>query len=464
MMQTDLLYKFRKSILFFIELISFLTVTAVFMFSWSEWYVSASFQMKGNFVVIIIYALMLTVFLSVFGGFKYGSARLHDLTFSTCLALLFTDFFTYFELCLIARDLLRPWGMLICAVIQIALAFLCCYCTNSIYYMVNHIKNILAVTGGSEPSKALIRKMKSIELRYSIQRGILADKGIEAIKSAIGDHDAVLICDDIEASLKSELIRYCYSIGKKIYVQPSTPDIILSDSTKIQVFDSPVLVCRTRGLTNEQKAVKRFFDIVVSLIGIILASPFMAAIAIAIKLDDGGPVIFKQNRVTENGKIFNVFKFRSMIVDADKDGAKKATVTDDRITRVGKVIRPIRLDELPQLFNILFGSMSLVGPRPERTENVHEYTNEYPEFALRHRVKGGLTGYAQIYGKYNTSPIDKLHLDLMYIENYSLILDIKLIIMTFKILFVKESSEGFDESANANVKKPEITESEGENN
>ena len=219
MMQTDLLYKFRKSILFFIELISFLTVTAVFMFSWSEWYVSASFQMKGNFVVIIIYALMLTVFLSVFGGFKYGSARLHDLTFSTCLALLFTDFFTYFELCLIARDLLRPWGMLICAVIQIALAFLCCYCTNSIYYMVNHIKNILAVTGGSEPSKALIRKMKSIELRYSIQRGILADKGIEAIKSAIGDHDAVLICDDIEASLKSELIRYCYSIGKKIYVQ-----------------------------------------------------------------------------------------------------------------------------------------------------------------------------------------------------------------------------------------------------
>ena len=153
-----------------------------------------------------------------------------------------------------------------------------------------------------------------------------------------------------------------------------------------------------------------------------------------------------------------------MIVDADKDGAKKADNDDDRITAVGKVIRPLRLDELPQLFNIFFGSMSLVGPRPERTENVHEYTTEYPEFALRHWVKGGLTGYAQVYGKYNTSPLDKLHMDLMYIENYSFWLDLKLIVMTFKILFVKESTEGFDESANENVIKPVVSENvEGEN-
>lgn len=460
----ELLYKFRKSIIFFLQSLTVFSIVAVFLNSWTKYYAAASFEFKGNYVVVVVYFIMLLVFMSVFGAHKYGTARLHDLIYSTCLATVGTNFFTYFELCLVAREILSPWGMIIASVLQCLFAFVCCYCTNSVYFLVNHVKNILVVTGGSETSAKLVRKMQSIENRYRIERGISPEKGLDAVKLAIADYDAVLICDDFDKSMQDDLIKYCYSAGKKIYVQPSTTDIILSDSFKAQIFDSPLLVCKTRGLTNEQKAIKRLFDIVVSLIGIIISSPIMAAIAIAIKINDGGPAIFKQNRVTENGKIFNVYKFRSMIVDADKDGAKKAVNDDDRITAVGKVIRPLRLDELPQLFNILFGSMSLVGPRPERTENVHEYTSEYPEFNLRHRVKGGLTGYAQVYGKYNTSPIDKLHMDLMYIENYSFWLDIKLIVMTFKILFVKESTEGFDESANKNVKKPtQNVNVEGEN-
>lgn len=460
----NLLHKFRKSIVFFLQALTVLSVLAVFLNSWDKYYAAASFEFKGNYVVIVVYFFMIMVFMSVFGAFKYGTARLHDLIYSTCLATIGTNFFTYFELCLVARNMLSPLGMIIATVIQFVFIFVFCYCTNSVYYLVNRVKNILAITDGSENSAKFIKKMQRIENRYRIERGISPEKGLDAIKAAVTEYDAVLICDDFDKTLQDEVVRYCYSIGKKIYVQPSTTDIILSDSYKAQIFDSPVLVCKTRGLTNEQKAIKRLFDIIVSLVGVVIASPIMAAVAIAIKLNDGGPVIFKQNRVTENGKIFNVYKFRSMIVDADKDGAKKAVNDDDRITAVGKVIRPLRLDELPQLFNILFGSMSLVGPRPERTENVHEYTNEYPEFALRHRVKGGLTGYAQVYGKYNTSPIDKLHMDLMYIENYSIWLDLKLIVMTVKILFIKESTEGFDESANANVKKPEITENDnGEN-
>lgn len=158
-------------------------------------------------------------------------------------------------------------------------------------------------------------------------------------------------------------------------------------------------------------------------------------------------MLFKQNRVTKDGKIFNVLKFRSMVVDAEKDGAQKAVNDDDRITPVGKIIRPCRLDELPQLFNVLRGDMSLVGPRPERVENVYDYVHKYPDFDLRHRVKGGLTGYAQVYGKYNTSPEDKLKLDLIYIEQYSIFMDMKLLLMTVKILFMKESTEGFDENA-----------------
>jgi len=186
-------------------------------------------------------------------------------------------------------------------------------------------------------------------------------------------------------------------------------------------------------------------DLLVSIFGLLIASPFMIIIALAIKLYDRGPVFFKQNRVTKDGKIFNVLKFRSMIVDADKIALRKATSNDDRITPIGKIIRPLRLDELPQLINILKGDMSLVGPRPERTENVFEYTQMLPEFDLRHRVKAGLTGYAQIYGKYNTSPQNKLNMDLIYIEKYSVLLDIKLLIMTIKILFMRESTEGFSD-------------------
>lgn len=458
----DILYKFRKSTILFLKVLSVLSAMAVFANTWEQSYKSASFYMKGNYVVLAVYVLMLAVFLSVFGAMKYGTARLHDITYSTCLSLFFVDFFTYFEFCLIAREMLSPVGMIVALILQCLFAVVYCYCINSTFYMVNRVKKVIVVSSGSESARLFTRKMRAIENRYAIDRGVSPEKGFEAVMSAVKDYDAVLVCDDFDKNLRDDIIKRCYSMGKKVYIQPATTDIVISDSYKLQISDAPLLVCKTRGLTKEQKLVKRFFDIIISLIGIIISSPIMAAVAIAIKLNDGGPVLFKQNRVTENGKIFNVLKFRSMVVDADKDGAKKATVGDDRITAVGKVIRPFRLDELPQLFNVLSGSMSLVGPRPERTENVHEYTAEHPEFILRNRVKGGLTGYAQVYGKYNTSPIDKLHLDLMYIENYSLRLDLKLLIMTFKILFIKESTEGFDESANKNVEKPCKTEDKGE--
>ena len=460
----ELLYKFRKSIIFFLQSLTVVSIVAVFLNSWNKYYAAASFEFKGNYVVIVVYFIMLLVFMSVFGAHKYGTARLHDLVYSTCLATIGTNFFTYFELCLIARALLAPWGIIIASIIQCIFAFICCYCTNSVYFLVNHVKNILAITGGSENSIKFINKMRRIENRYKIEHSISPDKGIEAIKDAVNPYDAVLSCDDFDKSMQDEIIKYCYCLGKKIYIQPSTTDIIMSDSFKAQIFDSPVLVCKTRGLTNEQKAIKRIFDIVVSFVGLIIASPIMLGVALAIKLCDGGHVFFKQNRLTRDGKIFNVLKFRSMYETTDKNDLRFALKNDDRITPVGKVIRACRLDELPQLINILKGDMSIVGPRPERPAIAHEFMKEFPDFNLRHRVKGGLTGYAQIYGKYNTSPVDKLHMDLMYIENYSFWLDLKLIVMTFKILFVKESTEGFDEDTNQNIKASAESESnEGEN-
>jgi lipopolysaccharide/colanic/teichoic acid biosynthesis glycosyltransferase len=187
-------------------------------------------------------------------------------------------------------------------------------------------------------------------------------------------------------------------------------------------------------------------DLAICLPALVIAAPIMLVVAIAIKLEDGGPVFFKQTRATRDNKTFDILKFRSMIVDAEKEGKSiPATDGDPRITKVGRIIRATRLDELPQILNILKGDMSIVGPRPERVEHVEEYTRELPEFSYRLKVKGGLTGYAQIYGKYNTSAYDKLRLDLMYIENYSILLDIKLILMTLRIMLKKESTEGFDQ-------------------
>ena len=202
--------------------------------------------------------------------------------------------------------------------------------------------------------------------------------------------------------------------------------------------------------------VKRAMDIGISALGIVLASPVMLLIAACIKLYDGGPVFYKQNRQTKDGKEFQILKFRSMIVDSERQGARLAKANDDRITPVGKVIRRLHFDELPQLFNILSGDMAFVGPRPERKEITEEYTKKIPEFPFRLKVKAGLTGYAQVYGQYNTVPYDKLKLDLTYITNYSIWLDIKLIILTVKILFQKEKSEGVDDGQKTALRQDDL--------
>ena len=220
------------------------------------------------------------------------------------------------------------------------------------------------------------------------------------------------------------------------------------------MFDTPLLLCRNSGLNAEQAAIKRFMDIILSLIALVVLSPFMLITAAAIKLYDHGPVFYTQDRLTVGGRIFKVYKFRSMIVDAEKNsGARLASQNDNRITPVGRIIRKIRFDELPQLINILKGDMSIVGPRPERPELAAISEESMPEFSYRLKVKAGLTGYAQVMGKYNTTPYDKLKLDLAYIENYSLMLDIKLILMTVKILFVPESTEGVKEVKTVNAEK-----------
>lgn len=456
------LVRLRKSIMLFIKIMIVAAVTVGFIQVWITGYEESLFSNKGNYVVILSFVLLFTVFSSLYGAFKIGISRIHEIIYSFSLATVFTNAIMYLELSLIARQMVAIPPILIGIAYQIIVVAICSFCANTIYFKLYPPRRVVAIFGDDISGFELIQKMGKISERFQIERGLNVNTtDLEEIKRQIDKYEAVVICG-IDKNLQKKIISYCYSNEKRTYLLPDITDIIISNSYNIQISDTPVLMSRNRGLTLEQRIVKRIMDLIFSAIAIIITSPFMLICAIAIKLDDGGPILFKQNRITINGKIFNVFKFRSMIVNADKDGAKKAVNDDDRITRVGKIIRACRMDELPQLFNILRGDMSLVGPRPERIENVYEYSKKYPEFELRHRVKGGLTGFAQLYGKYNTSPEDKLHMDLIYVETYSLLLDLKLLILTFKVLFMKESTEGFNEKANENVRASKSLKKESE--
>lgn len=451
-----ILIRMRKTIMLIVKWLIVFALTTSFVATWNENYVDSLFSNKGNYLVIFSFVFVFSVFSSLYGAFRIGVYRVHEIIYSFTLAAIITDVIMYFELSLIARQLVAIKPMILYVIYQFVIIVLCSFAANTIYFRLYPARRIIAVFNDDSKGFELIKKMSVFADRFKIESGLNVEHtDMEFIKKKIDKYDAVAICD-IDKQKQKEIMTYCYTNQKRTYLLPDITDIVLNNGYEIQIGDTPVIMSRNQGLTFEQEIIKRAGDLLISIIGILLTSPIMLICAIAIKLDDGGPVFFKQNRITKNGVIFNIIKFRSMRTDAEKDGAKKAENDDDRITRVGKLIRACRADELPQLFNVLKGEMSIVGPRPERIENVYEYTSAHPEFDLRHRVKAGLTGFAQLYGKYNTSPEDKLNMDLTYIETYSLLKDIKLIILTIKVLFMKESTEGFDKSANEAVIKPDI--------
>ena len=429
--------------MFFLKATVILMLSTSFFGVWQNWYRDALFGKRGNYVVAFVYVAALLVFGSVYDAFKVGIYRMHELSYSLSLAALFTNFFTYLILCLIARRMMNPLGMILLLIAQIVIIILMMYLMSHVYFSLYKARRVLAIFEHGNQND-IIKKVQIIRERFQLTKGITTDRGLEAIKREVDGYDTVLICD-FDPTMKSEVLKYCYAKNKRIYLLPSSADTILNGSYQVQVFDTPVLFLHNGGLSMEQRIIKRIFDILLSLLGIIVLSPIMLITAIAIKLTSKGPIIFKQKRITRDQKEFCIYKFRSMKV-SDTNEVKKTTVDDDRVTVVGKIIRPLRIDETPQLFNILFGDMSIVGPRPEMKELVDDYSAKLPEFNLRHKVKAGLTGYAQIYGKYNTTPQNKLNMDLYYIEHYSLLEDVKLIAMTLKILFLRESTEGFSEA------------------
>ena len=413
----------------------------------------------GKYVLMGLYGILTLVLFRSFEGFKFGYLKLSDVLVSQWIAMLIVNFITYWQLSLIANVAITPVPLLMLTALDMAVSLVCCGVYTRLYHRLYTPKNMIMIYGRND-SVVLKFKMDARSDKYHIAKLVSEEAGFETIRQMIPQYDAVIL-NDVSVHLRNEVLKFCYGNRIRTYMTPKLSDIIARGATEITLFDTPLLLVKGKGLTPKQRAVKRLMDVVICLPALIVAAPIMLGTAIAIKLEDGGPVFFRQKRATIGGKVFEILKFRSMIVNAEKDGESiPATDQDPRITKVGRVIRATRIDELPQLLNILKGDMSLVGPRPERVEHVEAYSREIPEFDFRLKVKGGLTGYAQIFGKYNTSPYDKLRLDMMYIENYSLMLDIKLILMTIRIMLKKESTEGFDKAEELERLRREIMEPE----
>jgi len=428
-----------------VRLLFLASLIALFYLGWHEGYEQTLFFNFGNYVVLFSYSVMLLVFMNVYGGLRVGSVRVTNLLLSCFFALLFANFFIYFELSLIAREMLSTVPLLVTFGGQVLLALVGCVAMNAVYYALNDARQVVAIYSGDEDDARVIEKMSQFNRRFTVTETVDARQPLDVLIARIDPYDSVLL-GRMEPDTRKAVFQYCYRSGKRINILPDSMEIALCVATKTQIFDTPILLCKNRELTPEQRLIKRITDIVISSLGIVILGPLMLLIALAIKLHDGGPVFYRQARLTLGGRTFSIIKFRSMRVDADKGLAKdelRAVSNDPRVTRIGALLRPYRLDEIPQLFNVLTGEMSIVGPRPERVEHYTLYTQELPEFALRLRVKAGLTGYAQIYGRYNTTPRDKLNMDLFYTEDFSILQDIRLLFMTLKILFVRESAEGF---------------------
>lgn len=447
---------YKKAILSAISAVNLLAMVGIFAFTWFRFYlyqIGAPFYYRyGNWLFFFIYGISLYAITSVLGGYRIGRLRCSEIIYSNFLSLALANVFTFFIMALIARFWLPAGPILIMTLVEYAMVVIWSLFSSRLYHSIYPPRRMLLVSG-SNTSEHLIDKMNKRPDKYEIRECIDADTEIHLLRQKIDEYDAIVICD-VGAQMQELLINYCFRVNKRFYLVPTIEHIIIANASKVHLFDTPLLLCRNQGLQPEQRFAKRALDLFVSSLGILVMSPFMLIIALCIYAYDRGPVLFKQERLTLGGKVFTLYKFRSMVVDAEKDGiARLASKNDARITPIGKIIRAIRFDELPQLFNIFKGDMSLVGPRPERPEIAEEYASTLPNFSYRLKTKAGLTGYAQVMGKYNTTPQDKLLLDLMYIENYSFLLDIRILLMTVKIFLMPDSTEGVDESNPTNEEK-----------
>ncbi len=439
-----------------VRVIDILLITALFAVCWFMYYaerIIEPFSAGGNVLFICFYMVMYSYFARLYDGFKFTYSKVSELIYSQVLGFSISDAMVYVIICFLSKKAVNILPGFICFVCQSVAAALWAFFSHKWYFSVYPSRKSAVICESRSGIGALIREY-GLAKKYDIQRSYSVDECLSDLSSLI-DYKTVFL-SDVHSHERNTILKFCVENDITAFIMPGIGDMIMSGARHTHLFHIPILRLERYNPHLEFLIIKRLFDIFVSACALIIFSPVIVVVAAAVKLNDGGPVLYKQCRLTKDGKKFNVLKFRSMRVDAEKNGAQLSSGdNDDRITPVGRIIRKLRIDELPQLWNILAGDMSIVGPRPERPEIAEIYEKEIPEFRLRLQAKAGLTGYAQVYGKYNTTPYDKLIMDLMYISNPSVVEDLKIMFATVKILFMSDSTEGVAEGQTTAIESAE---------
>ena len=446
--------QYKRMVVFFLNAIMLAIEAVPFAYLWYMRYFPFMFNpfyRRGNWAAIGLYLLITFLLTRAYGGYELTRQRVPEACLANVLAIICGNVVGYIEVALLTVHYFPVKDMIVLTIVQGICICLWVIFAKHILSKLYPPRRMMVIYGEYSPA-AIMDKIHSRGDTHNVCASVNMKLGLEELYRLIPNYEEVLLYD-LPSQTKNKLLKFCFDRSIRTYVTPKVSDIIMASMDDIYTFDVPMFLARNMGLSPIQKFGKRIVDVVLSLIGLIILSPFMLLTAILIKTYDGGPVFYTQERLTINGKPFKIIKFRSMIVDSEKAGARLASKHDDRITPVGKVIRSIHFDEIPQLFNVLIGDMSIVGPRPERPEIFDEYEEVIPEFIFRLKVKAGLTGFAQVHGRYNTTPLDKLKFDMLYIEKYSLLMDFKLMFLTVKILFNRENSEGVADNQTTALKK-----------
>jgi exopolysaccharide biosynthesis polyprenyl glycosylphosphotransferase len=445
--------KSSGSLLFLLKALLFCAMLSIFFVGQNLFYAQTVFYFWGNNIVLFIYALILFFTCKIYSGFLFGMINYSEILLSWTLCLLITNTIQYLQLSLQSFAMLPVLGFAVIFAAQVLLAAPMTYGIDRLFYRLNPAYRAVVIYGSEEKARGMCDILQKNHEKFAIFKQLSQTEPKHALMNGIDSAESVFFLD-VDEKTRETLFDYCFKHNKRIYILPTFSGVLLNTAEVSWISNTPMFLPKNPLPDAGTRAVKRCMDVVLSLLAILLLSWLMLIIWLAIRLYDRRPALYKQTRVTINNKHFTLYKFRSMRPDAESDGvARLASENDDRVTPVGKVIRKTRMDELPQLFNILSGSMSLVGPRPERPEIAAQYEAIYPNFSFRTKVKAGLTGFAQIYGRYNTAPDEKLFLDIMYIERFSIWQDIKLILQTVKVLFLSSGTEG--------VKKDETTAMKG---
>ncbi len=439
--------RFGKTLIQIYKFVFFVLLVAMVVGSWLAMQEIYLLDGKTTIVLTAIHALCLGTLLLTYHALDIGKKRSLDLVIGQLLSVIISDAASLLSASLVLKTLPHMGIAALTLLCQGVLCVIWSVSATALYNAWVPAKRV-AVLYSDEKAYESMGELHLDKKRYRVVTNVdLTDteKDCTEIVSELPKVEGVFLCG-LPTKLRNDLMSLFIKENVTVYLRPKISDIFLNTAQRRYMFHIPMISYDSKQHSVIVLAAKRLLDILVSLPFAIITLPVMLIAAIAIKAEDGGPVLYKQDRLTKGGKIFKIMKFRSMKIDAEKDGvARLASESDDRITKVGKFIRATRIDELPQLFNILKGDMSLVGPRPERPEIAEQYEKELPEFHLRLRVKAGLTGYAQIHGKYNTAPYDKLQMDLIYINDMSIPTDIKLLLQTMQTVFQKESTEGVKE-------------------